>query len=656
MANDKDRLDHLEQRLQRIEAALEDELGVSLGECIDEFEAIPDDVSVVDVPGGSTRTGPDSPSSGQSLPPAEAGIERPRRGTSSSARASLSAGPAHDVAERVFSSRDVTATTIMACGAALSFVLAAAYFLRLVYDAGWLTPPVQLGIALLAGCGLILAGLGLADKDRHYASWLPAVGVIILYLVAYAGHLYYELIPHMAAVVVVGAISIGTLVLGRQFENSAYGILAAVGVYLTPALVDSLPEDLVGLLIYFTAWSLLFSFLSLQEGSRVTYLVAMYMAILCFDAAWRGAGQPQWAVAAVYQFLQFAVFAATAAYFSIRFKRPMESEEAVAHGLPLFYFYIVEYFILREHARPLVSVIALTSVAVVVGACILARKRLPNSTGEAAIGLVSAYSAGVTAHIVFFELVPIEFLPWASLVIPIGLSLAYQNVRMPRGALLPIVFASVCVVICGLFLAVTSTAVRVDVPFTVGTLFGYAVVIDIAYVILARDEKHEAFLPALIYAGHLTFMVATVRMLDSGLAISLIWAAFAIAVLVYALKTSDRIAGQSSLLVFSASAVKVLLYDLAGSPSIVRVVTLIVVGASLYVGGWLYQSLTKKERRYHSDPVINRQLKLIHSLVVQGMDDAAIARHLRRSGIACRQRGGWTAGLITHIRSRFELS
>jgi hypothetical protein len=38
----------------------------------------------------------------------------------------------------------------------------------------------------------------------------------------------------------------------------------------------------------------------------------------------------------------------------------------------------------------------------------------------------------------------------------------------------------------------------------------------------------------------------------------------------------------------------VLLHDLAASSSLVRVFTLIVLAASLYLGGWLYQSLVRE--------------------------------------------------------------
>lgn len=79
--------------------------------------------------------------------------------------------------------------------------------------------------------------------------------------------------------------------------------------------------------------------------------------------------------------------------------------------MPLFFFYILEYILLKEHAPNIVAVAALVSVAVVLGLYIYARGRLSDSESDSALGLVSIYCAAVTAHILFFELTPTAYLP-----------------------------------------------------------------------------------------------------------------------------------------------------------------------------------------------------------------------------------------------------
>jgi uncharacterized membrane protein len=62
-----------------------------------------------------------------------------------------------------------------------------------------------------------------------------------------------------------------------------------------------------------------------------------------------------------------------------------------------------------------------------------------------------------------------------------------------------------------------------------------------------------------------------------------------------ATKFTDTVIGKSALLLFAVAAFKVLFFDLSGSNSMSRVFVLIVVSIALYVGGWLYQTLFKRE-------------------------------------------------------------
>jgi uncharacterized membrane protein len=114
---------------------------------------------------------------------------------------------------------DVHTTHWMAVAASFAFLLGAVYFIKLVYDTGWLTPGRQVGIALLTGIGLIAGGLAFARSDRAYAAYLPALGVVVLYLALYAGHLGYGLLGLGVALVGSGAITLAALGLGRAFDR-----------------------------------------------------------------------------------------------------------------------------------------------------------------------------------------------------------------------------------------------------------------------------------------------------------------------------------------------------------------------------------------------------------------------------------------------------
>jgi uncharacterized membrane protein len=139
----------------------------------------------------------------------------------------------------------VSTTQLMAWAAGFALLLAAIYFLKLVYDVGWLTPDRQLLLAGIAGFTLIGLGLFLARIDRSYAAYLPAVGLIVLYLTVYAAHLYYHLWSSQAAIAATSAATVLGIWLGRRFNQSVYVVLAIslyVGGWLYQSLVRRMAD------------------------------------------------------------------------------------------------------------------------------------------------------------------------------------------------------------------------------------------------------------------------------------------------------------------------------------------------------------------------------------------------------------------------------
>ncbi|MCR9092738.1 MAG: DUF2339 domain-containing protein [bacterium] len=546
-------------------------------------------------------------------------------------------------------------TQLMAWGASFAFILAAGYFVKLVYDAGWLTPERQIGLAGLCGIALIGGGLAFARVDRSYAAYLPAVGTVVLYLAVFSGHVFYDFFGLMTALAAVAAITLTAIWLGRRLGNSAYSLLAATGTYLTPLLIDAARADIIDLVVYFSAWGLLFSFVALQEGRRTTYLAALYFALFGFDIAFRMTDESAWALAAGYQLLQFAVFSATSVAFTIRHERPMTSGEAATHGLALFYFYAIEFLVLKEHAPALAPWLALASVAAVVVLYLFARSRMDDAGRlEAGALLTSTYASVVTAHIVYVELMPDGWHAWAGLLVPLAFGFVLRTTPRPSRALLPAAAVSGIVFVVSFLRAIFGPEGGDDVPMPALLLMLYAAALYGIYgVFRSRPEGFRAA-PLSLYAGHGALLTASVRFLDSAMAISVAWAVLAILLLLYSIKRLDRTVGQSSLVIFTASSLKVLIHDLSDSTPIVRVVTLVVLAASLYAGGWLYQKIGGNDDAYHPDPRVNEQLNLIRRLAGPDRSDEDVAAELVRRGVECLDPGKeWTADLVARIRQEF---
>lgn len=492
--------------------------------------------------------------------------------------------------------RPVSTTQLMAWAAGCALLLAAIYFLKLVYDVGWLTPERQLLLASMAGFSLIGIGVFFARIDRQYAAYLPAVGLVVLFLTVYTAHLYYHLWNSEAAIAATSAITALGIWLGRRFDQSVYVVLAATGVYLSPLLMQATSDRLFDVVIYYSAWSLLFSFCSLNEGRRITYVLPMFFALIGFNLIWKTAGQDSWLLAVIYQLIQFIVFAITTAAFSVIHKKPLEHLDGVTHGFALIYFYGLEYIVLKQHVPHWAPIVGILSGLLVFLLYLIARAALKEDK-RAGVGavVVSAYCSLVAAHALFLEWMPHGWFPWGALVIAVSVGLAFSQYQDKSNPAWKPVLIIAGLIFGGSYLGLlTGAHDGVYIVMPNAALAMYAIVLYGGYHLFSRAEGSMRAAPIMLYGAHFAFMECGLQVVGSGLLLSMVWAVFAVAILIVAILSKDQLLGQSSLLIFCASGLKVLLHDLAGSGSLIRVMTLVVLAISLYVGGWLYQSLVRR--------------------------------------------------------------
>ena len=483
----------------------------------------------------------------------------------------------------------IPVTQILGWTGATALVLAMAYLIRLALDAGWLTPERQLALAVLTGFSLIGAGLRLRASDREYASLLPAGGLVVLFLSIYGAHLYYHFIGvHVAAGAVI-LTCLGALWLGRLFESELYGLFAVVGSYSAPFLLHALAGSVTDLVIYFSAWSVLFCIYSIWIGKRRAYLLAAYMALLGFHFLWQHMAPSEWGAAFAFQAIQFVVFLGGAVGFSVRHERPMQLAEAVAHLPLLLIFYGLQYALLQTHLPAMAPWIALGSAAILLLVYLIARKTMDDPL-EAGTLLVGAYASLALFHAGYMELVPHEFAPWVGLLLLPAAGVYFLTRGEEAAVILPIQ-ALIGIIFAINYLRVIANANIGSVPGHELLALLYAAELYSAYYFVRRLPKLESLATPVLYAGHVALMGAALQIFDGRLAVSLAWGAIAIACLALAFKYPDKALGKSSLLIFAASAGKVLLFDLSSATPLVRIGSLLVLGVTLYVGGWMYKKV-----------------------------------------------------------------
>lgn len=479
-------------------------------------------------------------------------------------------------------------TSILGWGGAVALVLAAAYLIRLAVESGWLTPVRQVACAAISGLVLIGAGFFMRHINRQYAGLLPAGGVAILFLSIYGAHLFYGLMPATPAASAVVFVCLLSLWLCRAFESDLYALFAVAGSYSAPVLISGAPS-ITGLVIYFSAWGVVFSVFSIWHGRRLVYLLALYLALIIFDFIWRKQAPDEWIAALVFQSIQFVVFGVATVAFSIRNKSPLDSASAWGHLPPLLIFYFLEYILLKRHLPEMAPWIAVGSGFAVAGLYGVARAVLqrPLPGGEF---LLWAYIALVLFHAGYIEEVPHRWAPWVAFAALPVIAVATLRQGAGIGPRWPIWLAAAVIFLIN-YLRIVFDVDLGGVPARPWLAVAYALQLYLGYYLVRARDVPQFLRGLLLYAGHISAMAAALHWLDERIVESAAWGLLALACLGLSLWQRDRLVGQSSLLVFGAAAVKVMLYDLGGASPMARIISLVVLGVTFYIGGLLYQRL-----------------------------------------------------------------
>jgi len=473
-------------------------------------------------------------------------------------------------------------------GGAVALVLAAAYFIRLAIDAGWLTPAIQVACAGLLGLALIGAGFAMREGDRRYAGLLPAAGIAILFLCIYGAHLYYHLIGVGAAIAAVAAICLLSLGLCAVFDSELYSLFAVIGSYSAPFLIHGMPGEVLDLAVYFSAWSITFSLFAILRRQRLIYLVALYAALIGFDALVRP-DTNAWLALLGFQTAQFLIFGTAAVLFTLRARAPMDESTAALHLPALLLFYALQYMVLRLHMPGSAPWVAIGSLMIVAGLHLVVRTVLGRTSPGGQL-LLWSYAGLVLFHAGYLENAPAETAPWIAAACVVAALGVVSRGRAAAAPLWPLGVAIAAMFALNL-LRVLFDADLQGVPGRAFVGGVYALLLYAGYGFAKGNLGRHGAEGALLYAGHLTAMVVAVHLLHERILESVTWGLLALGCLWLSRRWSDRVLSQSSLLVFGATAAKVMLYDLAGASPLVRVASLVVLGITFYVGGLLYQRI-----------------------------------------------------------------
>lgn len=473
--------------------------------------------------------------------------------------------------------------------AIICFVLAGGFIIKLSIDTGWLTPLRQVIIAALFGFGLIAVGLKALNLDKAYMSKLPATGIIVLYLSAFAAYRLYDLVTFETALALVSAISILCILLYWKIRDDLYTITAVIGAYLSPMIL-SFNASTAFSLDYFVICSITFSILSIWFKSRLMTMLAAYLAI--FVTFWVGMDINQDLLLSKVLLLQFLVFATSIVLFSIIHQHTLTVKESWCFFPVLALFYAAEYTFLSRINHDMASWLCLVvAVASIVTYLIVQTFYLRREIASQA--MVFTFAAVILFHSGYLELVSDANGIWIFIAIMLSLALLSQY---PIKAKTSFINYLPLVVLAGviIFIEYGKLMMKLDANMSINWLTTSLAIASFWLFLLLRSRSiHTNDNYILFAAVHVLVLYASYRYADptGSLAVSALWLSYASAVILIAYSRHDKIMANSALIVLFFAAAKVFLYDAASAPTIVRILCLLSTGVVLYASGYLYRKI-----------------------------------------------------------------
>jgi uncharacterized membrane protein len=138
---------------------------------------------------------------------------------------------------------------------AVALVLAVAFFVRYSIEQGWIGERVRVGLGVLFGAGLLVAGERMREGSARVASGLSAAGIAALFVSFYAAVSLYGLLPAWAGFALLALTAAAGVALSLR-QGVIVACIGLVGGMLTPWLVEtqsSEPRLLFGYLLLLEA-------------------------------------------------------------------------------------------------------------------------------------------------------------------------------------------------------------------------------------------------------------------------------------------------------------------------------------------------------------------------------------------------------------------
>ena len=498
----------------------------------------------------------------------------------------------------------------------LALVIGAAFFLKFAFDNDWIGPTGRVILGIVAGLAMLGGGYYWQRRYPILAQAISGGGIAVLYLSIFAAFAFYDLVHFYVAFAFLLLVSVASAALALRYNSMALAVIGILGAFIAPFVLGTsgpagggassvsrilayvIVVDLgVLALATFRNWrwfTLLALFSSLvafgvlygefgREVGLLTFQVSLTLIFLIFVGAttmfhiiWRRAPQ---------HFDQALMIINAAAYFGISLGLLWGDFQVWLGGfillLVLFYGGVAYIALRRSTANVRLSFFALGIALVFLTVAI------PVQLGDKAWTTVAWAAEGAV-------------LIWLSFIL-----------RMPQ--LRGFSYAVFAIMAVRLLFFDTTVDVRTFTPVLNERFLAFLVSIAALYLtgyLLWRkreplrdwEERAWSVYPIFFVAANFfTLWVLSAEVInsfDTPLALTALWAIYAVALLVVGMIKQWRPVRLAALALLAIPIIKVFVYDVFALTQLYRIIAFVGLGVLLLASAYLYQRYSKSIRGF----------------------------------------------------------